>query len=264
MVLIMTYSIAIKYLIIVGSLLSLYIVPNIYMSYKGFREAHFYNSGFSLFIISSIIYSMSLFGYIPFNFFTKYSMMFGSIMVIIFLGIGLADQLNTLKNKLEDLNINLEKKVIERTDELKEKNDIIQKELILAGNIYKNLIPSSFPEIEDIEFSSIFLPMDELGGDFYDFIKFKEQNLVGIFISDVSGHGVPAALISSMVKTLINTAHKESLSPSKFLTYIDNKIYGQTVGNFITAFYGVYDGNKKTLRYSGGDIAFHWLSGTMN
>ena len=42
--------------------------------------------------------------------------------------------------------------------------------------------------------------MDQVGGDFFDFVRFKNSELIGIFISDVSGHGVPAALITSMIK----------------------------------------------------------------
>ena len=64
--------------------------------------------------------------------------------------------------------------------------------------------------------------------DLYDFIKIRETNLFGIFISDVSGHGVPAALITSMVKTLVETAGEKRIKPAELLTFMNEKLVDQT------------------------------------
>jgi serine phosphatase RsbU (regulator of sigma subunit) len=93
-------------------------------------------------------------------------------------------------------------------------------------------------------------PMEEIGGDFYDLIKLREESLLGIFISDVSGHGIPAALITSMVKTLIETSGINRFSPNDLLTFINDKISNQLSGNFLTAFYGIYNAETRIFKYA--------------
>ncbi|MEI7652004.1 MAG: DUF1501 domain-containing protein, partial [Verrucomicrobiota bacterium] len=83
--------------------------------------------------------------------------------------------------------------------------------------------------------------MEEVGGDFYDFINFRDSEKIGIFISDVSGHGVPAAFITSMIKTTILQSGERKENPAELLTYINDLLHNQTGGNFITTFYGIFN-----------------------
>lgn len=142
--------------------------------------------------------------------------------------------------------------------ELENKNKIIEaknyqfvEELKLAKIIQQSLIPI-IPEIPGVKLSALYKPMEDVGGDLYDFIKIRETNLFGIFISDVSGHGVPAALITSMVKTLVETAGEKRIKPAELLTFMNEKLVDQTGGNFLTAFYGVYDSSHSIFTYSKG------------
>ena len=96
--------------------------------------------------------------------------------------------------------------------------------------------------------------MEELCGDYYDIIESKDPSLLGIFISDVSGHGVPAALITAMVKILISTSGNFKLKPSKLLKYLNNSLIDQTCDHFLTAFYATYNIINKIFTYS---IAAH-------
>jgi len=127
------------------------------------------------------------------------------------------------------------------------KNDIFVKEIRLARNIQSNLIPTSSPAKY---ISSFYRPMEEVGGDFFDFIIFENSNKIGIFISDVSGHGVPAAFITSMIKTTILQAGEKKNDPAELLYYMNDVLHNHTSGNFITAFYCIYDPTNKTLIYS--------------
>lgn len=143
--------------------------------------------------------------------------------------------------------------------EVEEKNKIIElknkqfmDELKLAREIQGNLVPSKMPKMKGINISAYYKPMEEIGGDYYDFIPFRDNHQLGIFISDVSGHGVPAALITSMVKTLMETSGEQRQNPSELLFYINQKITGLTGGNFLTAFYSVYDQKNKKLRFARG------------
>lgn len=124
---------------------------------------------------------------------------------------------------------------------------IMDSELDLARKIQFGLIPekSLFPDI-----SFYYKPMAKVGGDFFDFITFRNRDLTGIFISDVSGHGVPAALITSMIKTTLLQSASSSKSPSQVLRQLNKILLSQSGNNFITAFYGILNRKKRELEYS--------------
>lgn len=147
-------------------------------------------------------------------------------------------------------NSELYQKLMEKNKIIENKNKQMRDELKLAQNIQENLIPSVAPEIKGVEFASLYKPMEDVGGDFFDFIRVREPDVLGIYISDVSGHGVPAALITSMQKALLEAAGPNRLNPEKLLHYINEKITDQTGGNFLTAFYSVYHSRKKVLEYA--------------
>ncbi|MCP4137448.1 MAG: serine/threonine-protein phosphatase [bacterium] len=139
------------------------------------------------------------------------------------------------------------------------KNKQLDDQLEMARIVQQNLIHQAAPEIDGVEFYSLYKPMDKIGGDLYDFIRFNEKNRIGIFLSDVSGHGVHAALITSMIKTLIETSKHEKLSTIEFLKYLNKKSQGLISGNFFTAFYAIFDNEKRTFRFSRGGHNFPYL-----
>ncbi len=158
------------------------------------------------------------------------------------------------KSIIEEHNRSLERTVEERTreleaerNELKIKNQIMENDIALARRIQDQLIPESNPG-EYI--CSLYRPMDKVGGDFFDFTVFGESGSIGIFISDVSGHGVPAAFITSMLKTTLLQAGARKHDPAGLLRYINEVLLGQTAGNYITAFYCVFDPAKRSIVYA--------------
>jgi serine phosphatase RsbU (regulator of sigma subunit) len=157
-------------------------------------------------------------------------------------------------NRIEDLSLNLEIKVNTRTLELerekellRSRNETIENELIIAKKIQKQIIPRHSP-VDNIY--AFYKPMDKVGGDFYDFIKYRDSEKIGIFLSDVSGHGVPAAFITSMVKTSILQAGACKEDPADLLASLNDTLVNQTGGNFVTAFYGIYTPSTKDFIYS--------------
>lgn len=145
-----------------------------------------------------------------------------------------------LSLRLSDMQV--EKVIAERS------RDHYENEINLAKKVQDQLIPSVSP-VPYI--SSLYKPVEDVGGDFYDFIRFDDSDKTGIFISDVSGHGLPAAFITSMLKMTILQAGKRKENPGDLLLYINDVLYNQTAGNYITAFYGIYDPHDRTLSYSG-------------
>lgn len=148
----------------------------------------------------------------------------------------------------------LEQTVKERTRELevernnlKQRNEAMEKDIQMAKHIHEQLMPVEKPA--DFIYS-LYRPMEMVGGDFYDFIKFRDPDKLGIFISDVSGHGLAAALITSMIKTIILQSGERKLNPADLLSFINEILCDQIGGNFVTAFYGIYDKKTRQFIYS--------------
>ena len=130
---------------------------------------------------------------------------------------------------------------------LEERNRTLEEEMDLAGRIQQACIPRSVPRIRGARFSMIYRPMDRLGGDFLDFITFKESHQIGILLCDVSGHGIPAALLTGMVKILTSADRDRLRPPAAFLNYVNETMHGKTSGHFVTALYGIYDARKRSI-----------------
>lgn len=155
--------------------------------------------------------------------------------------------------QFELLNKKLEQKISERTKEYKEERDkalemtqYLNKQLDLAKNVQLQMLPQT----DQLNFiSSIYKPVEQLGGDLYEYIYFDNGN-IGIFISDVSGKGVASALITSMLKTLLLKIGKTTENPSKLLSDINQFLYHNLGGHYVTAVYGIYCPKDKTFTYS--------------
>lgn len=131
-------------------------------------------------------------------------------------------------------------------NKLKIRNEIYEHELSLAHSIQMQFIPKNSPS-PDIAF--YYNSLEEVGGDFFDMVRYPDGS-IGIFLSDVSGHGVPAALITSMIKSVTLQFSVLINSPEEFLYLMNDFLFGLTGGNFITAFYGIYDPAEHSLLFA--------------
>jgi sigma-B regulation protein RsbU (phosphoserine phosphatase) len=125
----------------------------------------------------------------------------------------------------------------------------IQKELEIARNIQTSILPSSFPHSDHFTVAARYVPMTSVAGDFYDFLLTDRQQ-AGLLIADVSGHGVPAAMIASMVKLAATSQRANAADPATFLSGMNTVLYGNTQEQFVTAAYVYLDAASSTLRYS--------------
>jgi sigma-B regulation protein RsbU (phosphoserine phosphatase) len=133
----------------------------------------------------------------------------------------------------------------ERDQQLNE----IQKELEIATRIQLPILPGEYPPSRYFRVAARYVPMRSVAGDFYDFVVAGEKQ-TGLLIADVSGHGVPAALIASMVKVAASS-HKESASdPPQFLSAINTTLCGNTQNQFVTAAFVHLDAERRELRYA--------------
>ena len=126
---------------------------------------------------------------------------------------------------------------------------VIQKELEIAREIQLSILPASFPESKRFRVAARYLPMTSVAGDFYDFFL-KSEHELGVLIADVSGHGVPAALIASMVKLAATTQRGNADDPSSLLLGMNSALYGHTQSQFVTAGYVYLNAASRELRYA--------------
>jgi serine phosphatase RsbU (regulator of sigma subunit) len=134
--------------------------------------------------------------------------------------------------------------------ELEKANAYIEKERDVIANIQRNLLPKTLPDISGFNFFSEYKPTSKAGGDYYDFIQIDDQHL-GVMISDVSGHGTPAAVIMAMTRIALNTHLIKIRSPKAVLEKL-NKILCENIntGDFITAFYAVIHIPTRVMTYA--------------
>ena len=112
------------------------------------------------------------------------------------------------------------------------------------------ILPQKAPVLSSMKIASKYVSMDQIGGDLFDIFEFDESN-TGVLVADVTGHGIPAALISCMSSSLFNAfASKDSL-PDKVLSQINDELATRMPdGKFVTAFYAIYDADSHTLSYA--------------
>lgn len=130
---------------------------------------------------------------------------------------------------------------------LQEKNRAMEQEMLMARAIQEKFIPAVSPSSR---IAHLYKPMEMVGGDYFDYILFRSQDRMGIFLSDVSGHGVPAAFITSMLKSFLLQAGELRHDPARILYYLNDILLDNSGGNFITALYGIVDFNKREFLFA--------------
>lgn len=126
----------------------------------------------------------------------------------------------------------------------------LEKELDVAREIQRKILPAKNPEYEDMFISTVFIPAFEVGGDYYDFFSISE-NKFSFIIADVSGKGISAAFVMAEIKGIFESLSRLTESPKEILTRA-NQILNGTLNkkNFVSALYGVVDLVKHELHFS--------------
>lgn len=139
---------------------------------------------------------------------------------------------NELKEKANE---ELERKVLERTIVIEEQRIEIENQLDVAKRIQESLFPQNEIKPNGMEIIFKNIPMMKVGGDLYDIEWKPEKNQLGVFICDVSGHGIPAAFLSALVKMSLDHWKKNPGLLSANLEYIRDQIGQNLREHFLTA-----------------------------
>jgi phosphoserine phosphatase RsbU/P len=121
--------------------------------------------------------------------------------------------------------------------------------LEIARQIQSSTLPQSVPTLAGLQIAARYVPMSAVAGDFYDFLCIDEKH-VGILVADVTGHGVPAALIASMLKVVFAGQAAHAHDPARVLTGLNRALCGKFEEHFVTAAYLFVDLEKSSLHYS--------------
>jgi serine phosphatase RsbU (regulator of sigma subunit) len=216
----------------------------------GFRPAKYFFLAFQLLIIGTLTAMLKNFGILPRIFITEYGIQIGSAIEIIFFSFALSERVRSLKdekqkiqdqlfeqlqenNKLQiEQNIELEKKVKERTLEIQKQSQIIfekNKDITDSINYAKRIQDAMLSKSEarflnDDNFFIFYRPRDIVSGDFYWYAQFNDTLIIAA--ADCTGHGVPGALMSMIGSTLLNSIVNDMkiLQPSHILKLLDESI----------------------------------------
>jgi len=125
----------------------------------------------------------------------------------------------------------------------------MEEQIQLAKNIQIDLLPVSDPEIQGYQFSSVCIPTFEIGGDYFDYINLDENRLA-IVVADVSGDGIPAALIMAAFRALLRYNAKLFPDPGKLMEIMNDHVSDfMRSRDFISAFYGILNHKTHKLTY---------------
>ncbi len=122
----------------------------------------------------------------------------------------------------------------------------VQRELETARRIQLSLLPRQIPRHSDLDIAVRFVPMTAVAGDIYDFVQLGSFSL-GILVADVSGHGVPAALVASMVKVAFSAQVNHADDPAKVLAAINQVLCRHLEHAYVTAVYAVVNTDRQTI-----------------
>ncbi len=125
----------------------------------------------------------------------------------------------------------------------------IEAELAIARQLQFSILPISTPAIRNLRIAAVYEPMTEVAGDFYEYLPVDDYR-AGFLVADVSGHGVPAALIASMIKVAAQSVSAVADNPSELLRRLRDIMSAQLQGQYVSVAYLFVDTANRTARYS--------------
>src|SRR5215213_4311001 len=178
-------------------------------------------------------------------------------------------ELKRIEEEVRQLNRDLEKRVAERSEQLKnamakqqqeaQERQRLEQELQVARLIQQTLLPKSAPKIEGYQIATYYQPAREVGGDFYDFFE-VEDGCLGLVVGDASGKGIPAALVMASTRSVLRTvAQRGAAAPGQVLAEANEILYPDIPPNtYATCFYAILDPKSGRLSYAnaGHDLPY--------
>jgi sigma-B regulation protein RsbU (phosphoserine phosphatase) len=140
----------------------------------------------------------------------------------------------------------------------------IEKELEVARQLQSSILPTTIPEIQGVRIAVSYRPMTAVAGDFYEFVP-VDGDRIGFLVADVTGHGVPAALIASMIKVAMQSVVPCAHDPREVLCGLNRILFPQIRDQFVSAAYLWLDLESHKAWYSaaGHPPLLRWRKGKL-
>jgi sigma-B regulation protein RsbU (phosphoserine phosphatase) len=140
----------------------------------------------------------------------------------------------------------------------------IENELEVARQLQFSILPTTIPDVRNLRIAATYRPMTAVAGDFYEFIPVDPKR-VGFLVADVTGHGVPAALIASMIKVAMQSVVSCAHDPREVLCGLNRVLFGQLHDQFVSAAYLWLDTENRKGLYSaaGHPPLLRWRAGKL-
>lgn len=127
--------------------------------------------------------------------------------------------------------------------------EVLRRELELAKDVQQFLLPNDLPQTTHLKVAATYIPHHQIGGDYYDFLRLDDHKYL-ICIADVSGKGMPAAILMSNFQASLRTLMRQQAPLETAVRQLNEQIFESAKGdNYITAFFGYYDELNKSLSY---------------
>ena len=127
--------------------------------------------------------------------------------------------------------------------------EAFRKELEIASDVQQFLFPEKLPNTEHLKIEASYLPHDIIGGDYYDYIPINKNQFL-ICVADVSGKGIPAALMMSNFQASLRTLLRQTPNLTEIVEALNYQVFDNAKGEkFITFFGAIYDINLRTMVY---------------
>jgi len=140
------------------------------------------------------------------------------------------DQIGAMQRSFNEMTANLERLVASAAQK-----ELLDKELGIARDLQKSLLPSALPTGQGARFATLFEPSAAIGGDYFDILSFGKRE-IAVMIADVSGHGLPTGLRMAMVKAALQILVEEIAEPVEILRRLDRVVRsGDSARFFVTA-----------------------------
>ncbi len=125
----------------------------------------------------------------------------------------------------------------------------IENELAVARRLQLSILPTAMPDLAGVRVAAAYEPMTAVAGDFYEFLP-ADRHRAGFLVADVSGHGVPAALIASMIKVAAQSVAASASDPAGLLLRLRAALHDHLRGQYVTAACLWLDAENGLARYS--------------
>jgi two-component system, sensor histidine kinase LadS len=241
----------------------IYIITGFFSISSDMKRNNLFLLSWLIFYFGVIIQILRSSGIIPTNIITINTIPIGNILSVILISISLVEKIQGYKTREQEANLLSEKtiseskklldetkssieiQISERThsinsqkNKLEEINKIFEKEISMAAKLQLSLMPTKEKKFKNLNYSYLYKPMMGVGGDFIDIREGKKSTHIGVFICDISGHGIVASLIASMVKISLQFWENSITKPASVPDLVLKNLTGKLDKNFLTATIG--------------------------